>query len=56
VPRPDGWAKQPSGKVFDAIVQIGFTDADGKRWFRNSDGKIQIGEKAERRLMRSKRP
>ena len=45
-PGPDDYAKQPSAKVFNAVVRITFVDADGKRWLRESTGKSKNSEVA----------
>ena len=39
-PTDADFAKYNSGQVFDVDVQVTFTDADGKRWLRNSQGMI----------------
>lgn len=36
------WAKQPGRRTFEGIVTACFEDADGKRWLRDSEGKIRI--------------
>ena len=39
-PQPSDWAPQPSAEVFKGVVRASFIDADGKRWLRDSEGKI----------------
>jgi hypothetical protein len=46
------WAKRPSRRTFEGTVTAHFQDADGKRWHRDSEGKIRImgGRRATPRM------
>jgi hypothetical protein len=51
-PEEDDWAQRPSRRTFEGIVKATFEDADGKRWLRDSDGKIRFirGRRKEPRM------
>jgi hypothetical protein len=40
-PGPDDWARYASGKAFNVTLQITFVDSEGKRWLRDSEGRIR---------------
>jgi hypothetical protein len=41
-PGQDEWVRQASGKIFDSRAEVTFVDADGKRWLRDSEGRIRV--------------